>query len=242
LEEVHLMRVRGHPLGQLEHRLTDARSRQVAFVSHCLLNQNVRYLGGATCPAMIDEVVEDLRRRDIGIVQMSCPEQAAWGGVLKRRMLRLYGSRLARSRVGRRLIVPVVRGWTTLHYGRLARGVARDIAGYIDAGYEVTEIVGVGSSPSCGITTTVDLGAAIDAMARCDPATIDRDTVNTAIVRANTTAGRGLFMNALLARLVAHDITVPVREHDLLAELDRASQLPDGGAARMNSSRRSETR
>ena len=209
---------------ELEDRLADARSRKVAFVSHCLLNQNVRYLGGATRPAMIDAVVDDLRRRDIGIIQMPCPEQAAWGGVLKRRMLHLYGSRIARSRVGRRLMVPVVRRWTALHYRRLARDVARTIADYIDAGYEVAEIVGVGASPSCGVATTIDLEAAIHAMARCTPATIDRDIVNDTIVKANTTPGRGLYMDSLMARLAARDITVPLREHDLLAELEDAGR------------------
>jgi hypothetical protein len=34
----------------LRRALSDARSGQVVFVSHCMLNQNVRYQGGATRP------------------------------------------------------------------------------------------------------------------------------------------------------------------------------------------------
>jgi predicted secreted protein len=228
-------RARTPTVQQLQDRLRDARGKKVAFVSHCLLNQNVRYLGGATRPAMIDAVVDDLRRRDIGVVQMPCPEVDAWGGVLKRRMLRLYGSGLARSRVGRALVAPVARCWTVLRYRRLARRIAGDIADYIDAGFEVTEIIGVGPSPSCGVSTTVDLAAAVVSMAQCDPTTITRDTVNTLVVKANTTPGRGLFMDALLARLSARRLTVPVRQHDLLAGLDLAARSPVDAAACLDS-------
>jgi hypothetical protein len=35
----------------LIERLADARSNKVIFVSHCLLDENVRYLGGAFMPA-----------------------------------------------------------------------------------------------------------------------------------------------------------------------------------------------
>jgi uncharacterized protein YbbK (DUF523 family) len=36
----------------------DARSGRVVFVSRCLLNENVRYPGGATCPDAVPEVLE----------------------------------------------------------------------------------------------------------------------------------------------------------------------------------------
>ena len=42
--------------------LSDARSGQVVFLSHCMLNQNVRYQCGATRPGAVDEVVARLQR------------------------------------------------------------------------------------------------------------------------------------------------------------------------------------
>lgn len=63
-------------------------------VSHCLLNQNVRYLGGAACPGVVPATVDAFIRNGTGLYQMPCPEQAAWGGVLKRYVLRFYGSDL----------------------------------------------------------------------------------------------------------------------------------------------------
>lgn len=37
--------------------MADARSGQVVFVSHCLLNQNTRYLGGAVCPGVVGAAI-----------------------------------------------------------------------------------------------------------------------------------------------------------------------------------------
>jgi hypothetical protein len=41
----------------LRRVLSDARSGKVVFVSHCMLNQNVRYQGGATRPGAVQAVV-----------------------------------------------------------------------------------------------------------------------------------------------------------------------------------------
>jgi hypothetical protein len=71
----------------LQRTLTDARGHQVVFVSHCLLNQNTRYLGGATCSGVVTAAVMPFVDDGVGIVQMPCPEQRVWGGVLKRHLL-----------------------------------------------------------------------------------------------------------------------------------------------------------
>ena len=47
-------------------------------------------------------------------------------------------------------------------YWRLARRVARDVADDERSGIAVAGIVGIGPSPSCGVTTTVDLRASLD--------------------------------------------------------------------------------
>ena len=39
--------VRNGKLEELQRALADERSRRVVFVPHCILNENVRYLGGA---------------------------------------------------------------------------------------------------------------------------------------------------------------------------------------------------
>jgi predicted secreted protein len=67
--------------------MPNRRSGRVVFVSHCLLNQNSRYLGGAVCPGVVADAVQPYLSDGVGIVQMPCPEQLVGGGVLKRRFL-----------------------------------------------------------------------------------------------------------------------------------------------------------
>jgi hypothetical protein len=108
----------------LRERLADRRGQRVIFLSHCLLNENTRYLGGACRVACVREVVERCMDRGIGIVQMPCPEQLAWGGVLKRSMLRAYGMRgTALDR-----LQPVLLRLFVLHTRRMYRRLARQVA------------------------------------------------------------------------------------------------------------------
>lgn len=54
----------------------DRRSGRVAFLIECLLNQNARDMGAAESPAIARPVIERLARRDVGMVQIPCPEIA----------------------------------------------------------------------------------------------------------------------------------------------------------------------
>lgn len=71
-------------------RLRDERGRRVVLVSHCLLNQNTRYAGGATRTGAVSELLDELITAGYGIHQLPCPERLAWGGALKRHSLWLY--------------------------------------------------------------------------------------------------------------------------------------------------------
>ena len=51
----------------------------VAFVAHCLLNQNSKVLDGAHCAGVYAPVVDVLRERGWRIEQMPCPELAFAG-------------------------------------------------------------------------------------------------------------------------------------------------------------------
>jgi hypothetical protein len=59
---------------------------------------------------------------------MPCPEQAAWGGVMKRFILRFYGARASWAHQFRGLLLPVFRLYTRSVYRRLASRTARHIA------------------------------------------------------------------------------------------------------------------
>lgn len=208
---------------QLRKQLADARGGRVVLLSHCLLNENVRYLGGSGRAGGVTEIACGYLARGVGIRQLPCPEQRAWGGVLKRRMLVAYGSAgTIRGPLTRLVLRPFI--WYTRRvYGQLARGIAREVRDYRRSGVTVVGLVGIGGSPSCGVATTLDLPAAVAALTRCPAAALDRRTLNEDIIAAHIRAGEGLFVRALRQRLSRGGAGIPMEEHDLLAELGIAS-------------------
>ncbi len=206
-------------VADLARKLEDKRGRAVVFLSHCLLNENVRYLGGACRMGCVQEIVEPCIHLGIGMVQLPCPEEQAWGGVLKRRLLRLYGIErrfpLVRPFLGS--AVSLALEYSRVAFRRLARRAAAQIQDYVDAGYTVVGIVGVDGSPSCGVTRIVGTRlASAAAKLRDDELTPER--INALLLKF-ATRGRGLFIDELQKELRRRRLSVPLLAHDLLREL-----------------------
>ena len=141
------------------------------------------------------------------------------GGVRKRRLLLLYGSSRWLPGPLRRLLLPALLAHTRWVYARLARGTVRRVADYRRTGHEVVALVGVDGSPSCGVSRTLDIPAALDRLARADRRTLTAQAVN-GILRDTSVPGRGLFTDQVRRRLRRRRIDVPYLAHDLPAELD----------------------
>jgi len=218
---------RGDHVQQLVERLRDARGRRVVFLSHCLLNENTRYLGGACVPGCRPEVLQRCLEGQLGIVQMPCPEQRAWGGVLKRSLLAGYGlkQRWPLLYLIRRPLLALFRWRTRRAYSRLARQVAAEVADYLDSGTQVSAIVGVDGSPTCGVHVRIDLDAAFERVARLPVERLTCPVLN-AELRACAVGGDGLFVEALRGELRRKGVDVPFGAHDLLAELAEAAPPP----------------
>ncbi len=182
------------------------------FVSHCLLNENVRYLGGACHAGADPEVLARWQREGVGICQMPCPEQYAWGGVLKRAIAPAYGASGSLLWPFRSAILALFKAYTRVRYGRLARGVAAQVRDYQRSGFEVGAIVGVAASPSCGVRPALDMKRWLEVAGRCDPQTIDPRQANEAVAAA-AVPGSGLFIRALTGRLASSGVAVPLLEH-----------------------------
>jgi len=106
---------------------------RVAFIAHCLLNQNAKVLGGAKRPGMWEPVVDLLREHGYEIRQMPCPE-LAFGGAK-----RFWWAReQADTTLFRR------------HCRRIAKVVAATMEPHVSAGDEVV-LIGVDSSPTMGV-------------------------------------------------------------------------------------------
>jgi hypothetical protein len=110
-------------------------------------------------------------------------------------------------------------GYSRLRFLLLARRVVREIEDYVRSGFRVEKIVAIGGSPTCGAFTTLDVSSAVDCIARCPVAYLDRATYNRDAIAANVVPGRGTFMQALMSGLRRRHLVIPVEEHDLLAEM-----------------------
>jgi hypothetical protein len=146
----------------------------------------------------------------VGVVQMPCPEQRTWGGVLKGRFLWLLDHRgLARAP---KAVASAAQLYLRIRYRRLARAVAHDVADYIDCGFEVAGVIGVAGSPSCGAGTTLDLEDAVRTLGSCPYRPLTTEWLNEGVIRAAYRPGSGLFLQALGAALMRRHITVPTAE------------------------------
>jgi predicted secreted protein len=122
--------------------LCDGRSRKVILLPHCALNQNSRVAGAAVQPAAMIDLVMGLLEREIGLLQMPCPELSAFG--LNR--AKVVVEREMRTEAGRELS------------RRLARDLVRQVRTYLECKIHVIGVLGKNGSPSCGVEETWDGG------------------------------------------------------------------------------------
>lgn len=210
----------------LSERLRDARSKRVLFVSHCILNENTRYLGGAfakgAVPGLLSRVLDD----GIGIVQMKCPEQVAWGGLHKRYLWLSLKSGNAVFEFLKPLLFHLFLIYTRHTYRRLARAAADEIADYAECGYEVVGIVGIDGSPSCGVNSTLDLAASFQYFSSITPDSIQREAMNRTLYRDCLRAGRGIFTSELQRALRSKGMEPKYYSHDLAREMEGGAAQP----------------
>jgi len=108
----------------------------VAFVAHCLLNQNAKVYGGARCPGIYSPLVQVLREQGWRLEQLPCPELAFTG------LNRFWAVREQYDTAAYRR-----------HCGRLAAAVAGALDTHVRAGSDVV-LVGLEGSPSMGVCIT----------------------------------------------------------------------------------------
>lgn len=212
------------PLDRLASRLQDARGKRVIFVSHCILNENTRYLGGAFASGALP-VLNEIVAAGVGVVQMKCPEQLAWGGVHKKYMWASLASPGLPAFL-KRFLFPFFLAYTRFRFRRLARQVCSEISDYIASEYEVVGILGIDGSPSCGVTATLDLAESFRYFSTLTPDTIERDAMNRRLYGQCLRSGQGIFMAELQRGLERRGIRVPSFAHSLVEEMNGAAPRP----------------
>lgn len=203
----------------LTERLRDERSKKVIFAAHCILNENTRYLGGAFRKGCIDEIVDEIQRQGIGIVQMKCPEQKAWGGVLKKYMWSPVGSKNTFFHKISPVVFPLFIWNTKRIYRKIAQEVADEIQDYKESGFDVVGIMGIGGSPSCGVNTTLDMKKSAELLANTPADGMSREKINGPGNIELLIKGEGYFIEALRDSLKGRGLDVRFYEHDLISEI-----------------------
>jgi predicted secreted protein len=113
--------------------IEDKRSKKLAIVAHCLLNQNAKVNGFAFFPAMIKPLIDILHDNNFGVIQLPCPEVTFSG------TRRWWYVREQYDTPGYRA-----------HCRRILKPIVSQIVEYEKEGYKVV-IIGLDGSPSCGV-------------------------------------------------------------------------------------------
>lgn len=128
----------------------DGRSQKVAFLAHCLLNQNAISDGTAVRPAGFPEMVSYLLEHGVGIVQLPCPELLCLG--LDRgdpqgseRPVVVENTRIRRA---------MAQAEPSRRLARLVADTMAQLLEYRRYGFQVVGILGANRSPCCGVDTT----------------------------------------------------------------------------------------
>lgn len=115
--------------------LSDNRSRRIVFLAHCFLNINPRFPEGAAYPGACTPLIQTLLDAGVGIIQMPCaefrclgPEKELYGDVHPEKLRQCFR--------------------------KLAEEVVEDIRAYQNAGFEISGVIGMNPSPSCGVEIT----------------------------------------------------------------------------------------
>lgn len=120
-----------------------AKKKKIVLISHCLLNQYSRAKGvkNKTKGGLVSPIIQKLVNEKVAIYQMPCSEIAYEG--------------LDREACG-------YRKYDNEEYRKICRDISRKIVDevkqYLNEGYELSGIIGVNGSPSCGVTFSAGKG------------------------------------------------------------------------------------
>ncbi len=118
-------------------KVNDSRSMKIIVVSHCVINQNAKLEGIAGWPGIIHEVMNKILQSGCGILQIPCPEMIYEGIGRFDKSIEQYDCKGFRD-ICQEICIEVV----------------DQIENYIKWGYEVTAILAIDGSPSCGFNLT----------------------------------------------------------------------------------------
>ncbi|TCO69226.1 CD3072 family TudS-related putative desulfidase [Marinisporobacter balticus] len=129
---------------------SDARSKKIILVSHCILNQNSISDGTADYPGTNESILKLLIQSNVGIIQMPCPEILSLG--LDRGDI--HGAEREIVTENTRIRHALEDPNSIEIINNLVKQIIFQIEEYIRNGFTILGIIGINRSPSCGVNTT----------------------------------------------------------------------------------------
>lgn len=129
---------------------TDARSKKIVLISHCILNQNSISDGTADYPGTNESIIKLLVESKAGIIQMPCPEILCLG--LDRGDI--HGGEREVVVENTRIRKELKKTTSTEIINNFVNQVIFQIEEYIKNGFKIMGTIGINRSPSCGVNTT----------------------------------------------------------------------------------------
>lgn len=159
------------------------RSKKLAILSHCILNQNSVVKGEYKDINIFLPFVKNLFENNIGILQLPCPETEYYGlkrwGHVKEQFCNVGYKKYIENRIN---------------------DFVDNIKEYINNGYEIIGVYGIAGSPSCGVNLTCsgDIGGEISKYK-------DLEDINSKIKMTNES---GVFMETFKIILEENNINI----------------------------------
>jgi predicted secreted protein len=111
------------------------RSKKIVFVSHCLLNQNARPLGGEKYPGVVKDILELFAESGVGVIQLPCPQLEFNEGLNRKSKPKASFD---------------TNGFRT-QCKKMSSSLIEQIENYLRKNYSVIGILGVELSSVCGV-------------------------------------------------------------------------------------------
>lgn len=128
----------------------DKRSKRVVFLAHCVLNQNAKIEACAYYPGPIREVTKALLSRNVGLIQMPCPELLCLG----------LDREADKNNIGTvesedtRVAVCMAKELPRKLCQAMVDNIVYQVEEYRRHGFHIVGVIGINGSPTCGVETT----------------------------------------------------------------------------------------
>ena len=137
---------------------TDARSKKIILVAHCILNQNAKIDRCARYPGASREVTQALLDAGVGLIQIPCPELQYLG--LDRQVEKDKETTIESE--DDRVALLMNKTVPKVLCGKISYDLIYQIKQYQLNGFTVVGMLGVNGSPTCGVETTWTEGKETD--------------------------------------------------------------------------------